>query len=936
MPGADHNDNLDDLDLGETQRAQDGTGRDAGDTLDSAPTLRGETVLAGRYRIVRELGRGAMGTVYLATDRKLDDRPVAVKMPAAVLARNPRAVRNLKQEALLAMQLSHPHIVTLRSFEETADGVFLVMDYVDGRTLEEVLSERGTLPEEEVLRLFRPVAEAIDFAHSKKVIHRDIKPSNILIAADGTPLVTDFGIAREMRDSYTRTTGKVTGGTLPYMSPEQLRGDAPAPAQDVYSLAAAMYECLTGNPPFYRGELPHQIEHVPAARPERGGPIVDAVMAGLAKDPRKRPATCAGLLPVAAAPMQMPSKGLAREAPKITEERRYGAMAAGISLAAFAVIGIVLYLALSTPTSGPVTPSEKRTPDAMAPAAPAPPAPSPVPVSPASPAPVASPQHGRTAAEVIFGGAAPVQPPPSPAPVASPAQGRTAAEELFGPAVAAQPSPPPVPSVPKAETVQQVDPLVEEYKKADAALGEEEKKPLGERDYKSMAAAFEDIAKKTDKTYLKQAARERVALIAAMADQQKEYLRIQGIGDRLDKRLTDLKKQPDSNLAPMKGTPPVAAPPKKTKATVTVTPQLAERQRIFADVQEMMSQAEKLMARAQRPEDYNEALRALAQAERSIDVAQVLSAEEKQRLREEVYGLRRQMQTRLSEVVGEPPKEISLDLGGGVTMKCVLIPAGRFVMGSPSSEGNRDEYETQHAVTITKPFYMGIHEVAVGQFAAFVNETRYQTEAEIDGWAFAWTGTSLEKVNGASWRNPGFPQGETHPVTEVSWNDAVAFCQWLSRKSGRTVRLPTEAEWEYACRAGTTTAYQWGDNPDSGKGWANGPDQTGKTRFPSSPAFNWADGYVFTSPAGSFRANAWGLFDMHGNVLEWCVDWYDRGYYGIGANVDPSGLATGAFRVLRGGSWGGNPSDCRSAIRFRVPPVNKFNILGLRCALDFK
>jgi formylglycine-generating enzyme required for sulfatase activity len=281
-----------------------------------------------------------------------------------------------------------------------------------------------------------------------------------------------------------------------------------------------------------------------------------------------------------------------------------------------------------------------------------------------------------------------------------------------------------------------------------------------------------------------------------------------------------------------------------------------------------------------------------------------------------------------------PPKELTLDLGG-VAMKCVLIPAGKFIMGSPASEANRGGDETQHQVTITKPFYMGVTEVTVGQFSAFVKETAHQTEAEKEGWGLTWTGTTFEKVNGASWHKPGFPQEDTHPVTEVSWNDAVAFCQWLSRKSGRTVRLPTEAEWEYACRAGTTTAYQWGDDPDMGKGWCNAADQTAKARFPNWVAFNWADGYVFTSPGGSFRANAWGLYDMHGNVWEWCADWYDKEYYGSGASVDPRGPVSGEGRVLRGGAWGDDPRRCRSACRYWTTPGRRFGLIGFRLAVDF-
>ena len=281
-------------------------------------------------------------------------------------------------------------------------------------------------------------------------------------------------------------------------------------------------------------------------------------------------------------------------------------------------------------------------------------------------------------------------------------------------------------------------------------------------------------------------------------------------------------------------------------------------------------------------------------------------------------------------------KDLTLDLGGGVSMKLVLIPAGKFQMGSKFSApetakrygGETDYYENEHPrhkATVTKPFYMGVYEVTRGQFEGFVSATSYKTEAEKEGRAYARDGKSWDAANGTSWRQPGFEQTDSHPVVCVSWNDAGGFCRWLV---GKTVRLPTEAEWEYACRAGTMTAYQWGDDPDDGKGWCNGTDQAFKAKSPGWPVFNWSDGYVYTSPVGSFKANAFGLYDMHGNVWEWSQDWY--GPY-ANANVrDPQGPASGKFRVLRGGSWCLNPAGCRSASRFRSASGNRYSRGGFR------
>jgi formylglycine-generating enzyme required for sulfatase activity len=305
----------------------------------------------------------------------------------------------------------------------------------------------------------------------------------------------------------------------------------------------------------------------------------------------------------------------------------------------------------------------------------------------------------------------------------------------------------------------------------------------------------------------------------------------------------------------------------------------------------------------------------------------------------------------------QPAKELALDLGNGASMKLALIPAGKFTMGSPDEEKKAavkeavaagipeakatDAFkdEVQHEVTISKPFYMGVTHVTVDQFAAFVKDSGYKTDAEKDGWAVGFEikdgKFDFKKVDGCSWRNPSFDQKGDYPVVQVSWNDAQAFCDWLSKKSGKTVVLPTEAQWEYACRAGTTTAYPWGDNPDDGKGWANCADQSLKTKLPNPPAnwtfFSWDDGFVFTSPVASFKPNAFGLYDMIGNAWEWCSDRY--GDYDKGAVTDPTGAETGGLRVLRGGSWYGIPRYCRSAYRSRDDPDGRSGDGGFRVAV---
>jgi formylglycine-generating enzyme required for sulfatase activity len=237
--------------------------------------------------------------------------------------------------------------------------------------------------------------------------------------------------------------------------------------------------------------------------------------------------------------------------------------------------------------------------------------------------------------------------------------------------------------------------------------------------------------------------------------------------------------------------------------------------------------------------------------------------------------------------VAASDKTITLDLGGNVTMTLVLIRPGTFVIGSPDSEEGHDEDEDpQHEVTISKPFYMGVTEVTQAQYKAV-------------------TGTDPSKFD-----------GPTNPVEMVSWEDAMDFCRTLSERTGKDVRLPTEAEWEYACRAGTGTRFSFGDSESALAEYAwcetNSNDRT--------------------HPVGRKNPNAWGLYDMHGNVLEWCADWY--GKYPNGASTDPRGPASGRFRVLHGGSWYHPADKCRAANRFGGGSDYRVPIFGFRVVVS--
>jgi formylglycine-generating enzyme required for sulfatase activity len=279
----------------------------------------------------------------------------------------------------------------------------------------------------------------------------------------------------------------------------------------------------------------------------------------------------------------------------------------------------------------------------------------------------------------------------------------------------------------------------------------------------------------------------------------------------------------------------------------------------------------------------------------------------------------------IPDTVSFPPPDVELsrEIVNGLGMKLVLVGPGRFLMGSPASEADRSDDEQQHEVEITRPFYLGVHAVTVGNFRTFVERTGYKTEAERSGGASRWNGSKWELDPRANWRKPGFKQGYDHPVTCVSWNDAQEFCKWLSGiEKERLYRLLTEAEWEYACRGpvSSSTPFHFGTSLSSAQANFDG-------NYPYGGASKGP--YLErTTPVGSYPPNALGLYDMHGNVWEWCADWY--GPYADTFVTDPTGPTTGERRVLRGGSWSNSGRSCRAAYRFNDEPGYRSDYLGFR------
>lgn len=264
-----------------------------------------------------------------------------------------------------------------------------------------------------------------------------------------------------------------------------------------------------------------------------------------------------------------------------------------------------------------------------------------------------------------------------------------------------------------------------------------------------------------------------------------------------------------------------------------------------------------------------------------------------------------------------------------VGMEFVAVPGGCFQMGDSFGDGESDERPV-HEVCVDS-FTMGKYSVTVGQFRKFVISTGYRTDAENGGGCFTVDANGhWSKVSSANWKNPGFSQTDSHPVVCISWKDATEFSKWLTQQNGKTYRLPTEAEWEYAARGATNGRNFWGDSADDACNYANVRDRTAsKTRLPRLTPHDCDDRCVFTAPVGSYRPNPFGLYDMMGNVWQWTGDWYSESYYSVSPRNNPQGAFSGSRRVPRGGSWRSSAEHVRASLRVH-PPSSQTAGVGFR------
>jgi formylglycine-generating enzyme required for sulfatase activity/serine/threonine protein kinase len=869
----------------------------------------------GRYRVLRELGRGAMGTVYLAEDSQLG-RQVALKTSSFADQPDGELLARFLREARLAAVLRHAHICPVYEVGEIDGWHYISMAYIEGQTLSAIIQQNSPLPEKQTLHILRKVALALQEAHDHGIIHRDLKPGNILYDRKGEPIITDFGLARRAGgEEQARITQEgMMIGSPAYMSPEQFEGqpDRLTPASDQYSLGVILYEMLTGHLPF-RGPLRAIItailtKSLPPLREAR--PDVD---------PR--------------------TEAICRRLTARLPENRYPSLKA----AAAEITAILKSPAVASQETSPAAETAggrgaqtKVSPKTATPAPPAKgPAPPGRPVDAEARKSKPKPEAELTDAAIESLGAT---------------AKKLLAQRDFQQAL------PLLESIPEDRRTEDIDALLERaHRQADEVMC-----LVTEID---DAVRVNDVERVLEKTEALRKIKPNHPRVKKVQDQFGEYGGVyaaRGFGKGAASEsvvgegtwipwgvlafglavfglalwgVTAYLKVGDAIVKVTINDPEVrvtiqgttvniegaSAPLKVNPGDGTLKITLGDLS--FESSSFMLNKGknptvqielldQKLAAKfgdqsigeweveRKRPA---EAAGKPAAAEGDADAPALVSAPFD-------AARAKAAQTEWSRYLGVPV-QYSNTLG----MQFVLIPPGEYTQGSPDKDSDASPDERPaHRVRISRPMYLGVTEVTQGQYQVITGKNPFQ---------FQKGGVEERRAQGIETKD--------FPAESVSWNDATQFCQLLAdkhppaagNKRAEGYRLPTEAEWEYACRAGTSTRWSFGDElvAVSDRILAN---QDGRESTPK--------------PVGNRSANAWGLQDMHGSLYEWCADDGDGGDYAPLAGklaVDPYRPAKGLIRMVRGGSWDTPTADARSARRLKLAATAHGQSTGFRVAI---
>ncbi len=935
------------------------SGEDAPLNFLTPSTTPGLLGTLGQYEIESEVGRGGMGIVLKAHDTRLK-RTVAVKVLAPELAANATARKRFQREAHAAAAVTHPHVVTIHAVEEQPIP-YLVMEYVDGQTLRDKIERSGMLELKEILRIGSQIAQGLAAAHKQGLIHRDIKPANILLE-NGIQRVkiTDFGLARAGDDLGMTRTGEVAG-TPQYMSPEQAMGESVDHRSDLFSLGSVLYTMCTGRSPFRADSIlaairrvcddtPRPIREINPEIPEWLCAAIEKLLSKSRDQRFQSAAEVAELLGDHLAGMQYPHAKT-----PLTSERRAARRTAVIALSALGALALLLVVAEQLrwinlfPSSPDSTAQNEPTDDV-------PPIPPEVASHGLRPVPLEDifkdllseaagipndqwirfSQDARGADSTVIAGT----------PLTLVLLG-------LNPSQAADANP---------EAKTDFWYLTETFPRPSELAG-----TLWMSRNKGYASFLQPqyitaIEVEVDRDTARGSVRFAVPKLFAG--------KIQFAAKRESGRWHVVEFElPGYGIEVYLGTTGKWATTGSKWGNSTSQAQTAAAEIPLAHivdrtpiVQFLQEPPGSVMHIDVRDPGVAFSLNGIAwniagQGSQRINVRpghyRLLGMKDgKQEFERELdlkLGDDHVLVFLPSQVDKSPPFAVApfdtatarqhqqswsahlgvpVEYSNSLGMQFTLIPPGQFRMGlSPDQiettvrqieRVGGDEFQKfvvrssgpQHPVRLTQPFYLGKHEVTIAQFRSFCNETGYRSTIEEAGY-----------VDRLWKRYDEGSQSDSLPAAGVSWEDAQAFCRWLSEKDGFPYELPTEAQWEFACRAGTETLWSFGED---------------EFEIERHAVLSRAIG-TKPSPVGGKQPNPFGLYDMHGNVGEWCRDWHEKDFYDSPPALDPVCLETpedpNSGRVVRSGAWRSRPWESYSGMRFYNNPRVPAYPIGFRVAI---